>query len=229
MSLARLGCTQITFSPNGILLASSSPSDDDPTINIWTMNGLKSELVNQLSSKHDKQNDLNATPPNLEIHAISFSPDSQTLASASEDHTIRLWQVSNGRRRVLRGHKKGVKSIAFSPDGQTLASASDDKTIKLWHVSDGKEIWSQLGGTHEVSSVNFSPDGKTLVSGDVKGTLSLWDVKDKVFLYKLQGHQRTVRSVRFSPDGQMLISGSEDESIRLWDLNLDSLARLYPF
>jgi WD40 repeat protein len=64
---------------------------------------------------------------------VNFSPDGQTLASGSEDQTIKLWNVTSGQElRTLIGHKDWVNSVAISPDGQTLASGSRDETIKIW-------------------------------------------------------------------------------------------------
>jgi WD40 repeat protein len=57
------------------------------------------------------------------------------LASASDDHTVILWDVD--RRKplaTLEGHKHAVSGVAFSPDGKRLASASDDKTVILWDM-----------------------------------------------------------------------------------------------
>jgi WD40 repeat protein len=61
--------------------------------------------------------------------------DGKLLASASQDHTVRLWSADGQAQAILIGHNDYVVSVAWSPDGKILASASGDKTIKLWAIN----------------------------------------------------------------------------------------------
>ena len=69
---------------------------------------------------------------------LVFSDPAQLLASASEDHTIRLWRPDGAPVRVLRGHTDFVTQIRFSPDGARLVSGSEDSTARLWDPLTGK-------------------------------------------------------------------------------------------
>jgi WD40 repeat protein len=66
---------------------------------------------------------------------VAFSPDGNTIATASTDGTARLWDVQTGRElRRFVGHTAGVENMIFSPDGRYIATASDDGTARLWDV-----------------------------------------------------------------------------------------------
>jgi WD40 repeat protein len=73
------------------------------------------------------------------VNGCAFSPDGALLATASDDRTIRLWQLPDGTAHaVLTGHASWVIRCAFSPDGSLLASASNDGTVRLWHVASSR-------------------------------------------------------------------------------------------
>ncbi|GAB1544596.1 hypothetical protein NUACC21_72720 [Scytonema sp. NUACC21] len=146
----------------------------------------------------------------------SFSPDGQTIASASFDNTVKLWSIDGRELRTLNGHRDKVLNVIFSPDGKTIASASSDKTVKLWRRN-GRELTTLTGHTAEVWGVAFSPDGERIASASSDKTVKLWR-RDGKLLQTLKGHTAEVWDVTFSSDGKTIASGSSDKTIKLWDL-----------
>lgn len=113
---------------------------------------------------------------------MAFSPDGHTLATANDDHTVRLWDVRDPRHPAalaapLTGHTSFVLSVAFSRDGRTLVSSGSDGTLRLWDVADPAAPAASGGAisghTGPVDQAVLSPDGRTLASAGDDHTVLL--------------------------------------------------------
>eukprot|EP01120_Amphizonella_sp_Union-15-10_P012032 TRINITY_DN5274_c0_g1_i1.p1 TRINITY_DN5274_c0_g1~~TRINITY_DN5274_c0_g1_i1.p1 ORF type:complete len:305 (-),score=40.55 TRINITY_DN5274_c0_g1_i1:27-941(-) len=70
-----------------------------------------------------------------------FSPDAKLLATASADHTVRIWDTKEFKsRNVLSGHQKWVWDCVFSSDSTYLVTASSDNLSLLWDMGQGESI-----------------------------------------------------------------------------------------
>ncbi|KAL3417806.1 nuclear distribution protein pac-1a [Phlyctema vagabunda] len=156
------------------------------------------------------------------ITCVAFHPIFSSLASGSEDCTIKIWDWELGElERTLKGHTKSVLDVDFGgPKGSTLlASCSSDLTIKLWDPTDEyKNIRTLPGHDHSVSAVRFlSSSGNLLVSASRDRSLRIWDVLTGYCVKTIRGHNDWVRDVSPSFDGQWLVSGGNDQTARIWD------------
>jgi RNA polymerase sigma factor (sigma-70 family) len=138
------------------------------------------------------------------------------VATASDDGTVRLWDLATGKPRFLLRHGSDyqmVRDIAFAPDGRTLASSGLDDTVRLWDADTGREIYclaghGQVGGYR---ALGFMPDGKRLLSWGDDFYLRVWDV----------ANGKALREYPIRPTGVELPGGdneAKNEELRAFNL-----------
>jgi WD40 repeat protein len=155
------------------------------------------------------------------IDQIATAPGG-LIATASDDHTVRIWDAAIGieRRRLPHGH--WVRAVAVSPDGRFLASSSLDNSVRLWDISSGKEVYKLpghgLNGGHR--TVGFTPDGRRFLSFGDDLFLRIWDVRTGKALTEnavwspgvaeagaaAPAGPKMLGPAAFTPDGQHLVA-----------------------
>jgi WD40 repeat protein len=153
------------------------------------------------------------------VNCIAWSPDGSRLATASDDHTAKVWEVTSGREFLtLRGHRGIVWSIAWSPHGGRLATASDDHTARVWEAVSGRELMTLRGHQFYVWSIAWSPDGSMVATASLDRTAKVWEVASGRELQTLRGHRGGVWSLTWSPDGSMVATASDDRTAKVWEV-----------
>ncbi len=156
------------------------------------------------------------------VKSIAFSPDGNTLASASLDGMVRLWDTATGKQmNELRGHAGWVHAVAFSPEGRWIASAGQDGSVRLWPVGPEVADAAVIRGSRPdvpIYSVTFSPDGRMLAVGDGRGEIRIYDRASNNIRATAKACAGPVRSLAFAPDGKLLAAASPgDGAVKMFD------------
>ena len=153
------------------------------------------------------------------IWSVAVDLQNARIASASDDHTIRLWNTETGQcLTTLTGHNNWVRTVAFSSQGRFLVSGGDDCTIRVWNTASGFCRRVLESSDAWIRAVEFDPtNSRYLISGGDDQVVRRWDIKEEVS-YPLAQHDHRICSVAYSPDGTMVASGSDDTTVILYDV-----------
>ena len=133
-----------------------------------------------------------------EITRLLTTPDQKTLISASNDHTIKYWDMQS------QSGQPG--SVVLNARPIYEAEARKKKAPAVMEAKVQVQKWGRELNGHKdwVLGLSMTPDGKTLLSGDDKGEVVVWDLPSgkEVRRWKLGGW---AWGLGISPDGQSAI------------------------
>jgi WD40 repeat protein len=164
-----------------------------------------------------------------EVGAVSFSPDGRTLAAASHDSVVRLWDLTGAVPRERAALPGAGWRVLFSPDGARMVTATQGPVI--WDVTAPapKEL-ARLGWhSHGPVGMVLSADGRRFAAGSFGPSLRVWDLsgpkpREQAVLDEKDGSLGT-GWLAFSPDGRLLAAGRHtgDQGLRLWRVGAGGL------
>jgi WD40 repeat protein len=177
-----------------------------------------------------------------EVTAVTFSPDSHSLASADVQGQVLVWHVPSGHCLLaFQGHvpaehgddgeadeyyspcELGAHALAWSSDSKMLASGGFDQTVQVWDASSGQLVLPPLKGHGSpVSHLAFASDSSVLVSASFDSTIIVWQLLQEnrpTVLQEASKSSDEITSLTISPDGKYLVTGMYgNATAALWDL-----------
>ena len=164
----------------------------------------------------------------VSVHSVAFSPDGKTLASASWDRSIILWDIARGAKKLVLKHGYHPHRVIFSPDGHLLYSRGGDGTIKKWNL-ETESAKAIVSGRNEILNLSLSSDGALLACDCRAKAAEVLDARTGV--QKLSATLGDyVWTVALSPDGKLLAVAGGDKQLPvvLWDVQTGQVVRKFP-
>jgi WD40 repeat protein/DNA-binding SARP family transcriptional activator len=149
-----------------------------------------------------------------EANAVDWSADSSRLATAGNDGTARVHEITEGGTRELavvagRDTANGLGSVAFSPDADRIMTGDwAIASVKVWDVSDGAgaEWLKARSKVFRLAEHSFLSDGRTVVVIDPERGVVGWDVErgEQTVRLALSVPADEVHAIAPSPDGDLV-------------------------
>ena len=212
----------LAFSPDGktIVAARNTLSERGVfVLSIWDAESGKEIGVMPEGPEHIEHTGM--------ISSLVFSPDGKTLATASLDHSIRLWDFA-ARQLIttLQGHLNEVWALAFSADGKSVVSGARDGGVKLWPSRPQPKDDGIAGSWQPLA---FSKDGRTLAALSREGAVAFFNLATREPEQRFQVDAPRfgpMPSVALSGDLKFLAHGTKDGGVKLWNTQSGDITHL---
>jgi dipeptidyl aminopeptidase/acylaminoacyl peptidase len=170
-------------------------------------------------------NTANISPSILQGHkswvvALSFTPDSKGLYSASEDKSIIYWDLITGANSVfITLESTKVRCLAVSPSGRYIFGGTDDGKLIRWNMDSKEETVVFSSDNNSIYAIAFNSTGSRIAFVDKSGTLRLADARTNSIVKAISAHTARIVDVKFSPDDRQIATCSMDYTFKIWDAN----------
>ena len=155
------------------------------------------------------------------VTSVSWGLDGKTVATASFDGTVRIWDTQDGQLLQNRQLDAPIYGIAWHPNKPELLTVGGGWGVtiaEVWNSSTGTVTANTSGHRRQVTSVAWHPDNHSIVSASDDKTLLLWNAATGQQTRTFTGHEHAVSAAAFSLDGRYLVSGDRGNNLIIWNV-----------
>ena len=230
----------LTFSPDGKLLATGELQWLPKKDNEWVDTENTEESYLKVWNVTTREPVFELRGHWGSVNSIAFSPDGQVLASASQDSSIRLWNMADGKQlRVLFGFD-ALNDVAFSPDGSKIAAACNQGVVQVWETQTARLLYDFAAHWNNTIQIAFTGDG-SLVTGGGDNATCMWNLASLPHAAEAEdASPQPVEVIRFASCKGVSVTASGNEMLlaaidfgggngSVWDRTTHrQIARFYP-
>lgn len=149
---------------------------------------------------------------------VVVTPDSRRAVSASNDGTLRVWDLVSGLKlHTLEGHTSWVCSAAVSSDGTKVAAGAADGAVLIWRLGSG-ELTARLPEHADDAKVAWLSDDRLAV-GDSSGMVRIWRNMEGVWTVDRAHHPHAEPILKvLTLRGGEIGTASADNTAKIWDV-----------
>lgn len=150
---------------------------------------------------------------NKPVTCIRFHPNSDQLASAGTDTTVRIWNPEGGPDRRISYFNDSAEWIDWSADGNFLSACGREGSVLVCDRN-GNFVCDLRSARGPLRSVRWSPDSKYLAAASDEGSIWVWNIREQSA--GVLRHLSPVLNLVWKPSGEYLVSTCADGIVKVW-------------
>jgi WD40 repeat protein len=159
------------------------------------------------------------------IRRVAFNPQGKNIVTASQDGTVRIWNLRGQEIKKLAFKGRMFRSLRVSPDGQSIAAIDARNNVTLWDFA-GRELAQFSENAQEdafMTDLCFINNGREVVAATHQNTAKIWNISGKP-VGALSKHSDIIWSMDCNDRHKTIVTADRSGVVKVWNYQALKLA-----